>query len=225
MMKILRSSSEAEMVAEFLRQEYASRERYGATIDAVLADLGYPPELITATDLSDADQNRDRRRLLGRYRGYGERRNSYFTDFPDSGVTWQWVQLTRDEALTTRFVNYWAEIWECSHRPRDLASAIRRGNVPDWAIRDGAIDRLTSFAERLRDGLQVPPLLLVSADGGHTRVVMEGHARLTAYALAEDVVPETLEALLGTSPDIANWDEYSSGEEGMIPRTASRLNL
>jgi hypothetical protein len=54
----------------------------------------------------------------------------------------------------------------------------------------------------------VPPLILVSADDGATRVVLEGHTRLTAYALAPETLPDESEVLLGLSPEIASWDEY-----------------
>jgi hypothetical protein len=35
--------------------------------------------------------------------------------------------------------------------------------------------------------------------------VLEGHARLTAYALRPEALPAELEVLLGRSPGIAEW--------------------
>ena len=39
-------------------------------------------------------------------------------------------------------------------------------------------------------------------------VLLEGHARLTAYALAPEYVPAELPVLLGTSPGFLRWGCY-----------------
>lgn len=41
---------------------------------------------------------------------------------------------------------------------------------------------------------------------GGDLVVLEGHARLTAFMLARDHVPPELQVLVGSSPTIARWD-------------------
>ena len=69
-------------------------------------------------------------------------------------------------------------------------------------------DAFFALADKLRSGLAVPPVILVSADGGRTRVVLEGHTRITAYALAPEAIPDEVEVILGDSPEIARWDEY-----------------
>ena len=207
-MRELCPASEDEMIAEFLRQEFASYERYGAIIEPCLDRVGVSPEVITHPDLANQDQNRARRDVLGCYRGYGQPGPSFFTGFPTTGVRWSWVTLDPGEVVATRFIRYWAEIWGSSRCPRDLARRIRGGDVPDWAVAQGTVERIRDLAESIAIGQPLPPLILVSADDGETRVAMEGSTRLTAYALAEDALPAEITVLLGSSPGIAGWDEY-----------------
>lgn len=207
-MRLVRPGSEDEMVAEFLRQEFAAYERYGPDIDRCLARVGASPALVTHPDLTNDDDNRSRRQVLGLYRGYGEPGRSYLTDFPAGHVDWRWVSLPREELLSTLFTRYWAGIWESSRSPRDLATRIREGRVPGWVEGDGILPRLASLVESVEAGRLPPPLILVTADGGVTRVVMEGHTRLTAYALADRELPHETIVLMGRSPDISTWDEY-----------------
>jgi hypothetical protein len=209
-MRVLRQSHEAEMIAEFLQQEYASVDRYRALIEDALQAEGVGPALITEADISDDDENAFRRRLFGRYRGYGTGRPSYLTDFPDTGVQWQWVALSASELLDSRFIRYpfWSDLSQGTRSPRVAADRIVNDPTTMEHLEDGIRDRFLSLAQHIRDGQQMPPLILVSADEGATRVVLEGHTRLTAYALAADAIPDEVEALLGLSSDITNWDEY-----------------
>jgi hypothetical protein len=206
-MQHLRPSSEAEMIALFLQQEYASHARYGSRIEECLTAERAAPDLITAADLANAEGNETRRRIFARYRGYGTGTGitSYLTDFPSSGVSWNWVALTPDDLLDSTMIRYIAEK-ELAANTRSLREAAGRINRKELAS-EFAI-RVKELAARLRNGLQVPPAILVSADDGATRVILEGHTRLLAYALAPETIPSPIEVLLGTSPDIARWDEY-----------------
>ncbi len=198
------------MIAEFLRQEYASTERYSAHIQACLAAEGASSRIITEANLADATQNSLRRRVLGRYRGYDTGQPSFFTDFPGRGVDWQWVALTPDELLDSMYIRYefWSRLSDGTRSPRTAAARIRGNEAFGDGTAAGELDRFLALVDCLTQGLQLPPVILVSADGGATRVVLEGHSRLTAYAMVPDTIPSEIEALLGTSADIARWDEY-----------------
>ena len=41
-------------------------------------------------------------------------------------------------------------------------------------------------------------------------VVLEGHFRLTVYALAPESLPSEVTVLLETSPDIVQWVDYGT---------------
>jgi len=196
------------MIAEFLRQEHASRQRYGARIDASLREEGVDAAILTDPDLSDPAANAARRRVFARYRGYGTGEASYLTGFPDSGVTWACWAMRPDELLRARYIrySYWTALSGGTRSPRVAAERIRRG-VEVYGVSNTAFVEL---AERLREGLRVPQLILVTAmdDNPDALVVLEGHARITGFALAPEAIPDPVKVLVGSSPAIARWDEY-----------------
>lgn len=207
-MIVTRESSEAEMIAEFLRQEYASRERYGARIDACLREEGVDVTIIREPDLGDPVANVVRRRVFARYRGYGTGEASYLTGFPDSGVTWAWCRMSPEDLLRARYIrySYWTALSAGTRSPVEAARRIRVG-IKVHGVSNAAF---LALADRLREGLRVPPLILVTAmdDNADALVVLEGHARITAYALAPEAIPDPVEVRVGASPAIARWDEY-----------------
>ncbi len=205
-LQFLRPSCEVEMIAEFLRQEYAHLERYGARIDECLCEEGVSLYRITSPDVSNPVQSDEWRRVFARYRGYGTGNPSYLTDFPATGVAWNWISISPDELLNSQYIqyDYWTELSGGTRSPRVAAERILSGQSESQAD----ASTLVELAGKLRAGFQVPPLILVSADGGHTRVILEGHSRITAYALAPETIPTPMNVILGTSSEIARWDEY-----------------
>lgn len=205
-MIVTRASGEAEMIAEFLRQEYAARERYGARIDACLREEGVDAAIVTEPDVDDSDANAARRRVFARYRGYGTDEPSYLTGFPNRGVEWAWCRLTPDELLRARYIrySYWTALSAGTRSPVEAAHRIRAG-IEVYGVSNAAF---LTLADRLRAGMRVPPLILVTALDADALVVLEGHARITAWALAPETIPDPIEVLIGTSPAIARWDEY-----------------
>jgi hypothetical protein len=204
-MRWLRPSSESEMVARFLQQELAS-ERFGPTIVEHLKREGLPRQLITRPDLTDAKEQAQRRQLLRVYRGYGTEDGRYLSAFPTTGVRWDWVAVTPDELRHVRYIDwdYWLELSGGSRLPTDAAERLRVGVRPY----DLSTDRFLAMAARVAAGTLFPPLILVSAQEQGGLVVLEGHVRLTAYALALDALPPELEVLVGSSPEIARWPNY-----------------
>src|SRR5215471_7377026 len=194
-MRRVRSSSEAEMVALFLRTELpAARSR-----DALRAHLerdGLPERVITAPDLDDDAGNQARLRLLTQHRGYGTR-TELFDGFPDD-VRWQWMAITPAELAGVRFIDYdyWVELSGGTRLAVDAAPRIRVGVAPFGVPRDWAL----GMAREVAGGARFPPLILVTTGPGGDLVVLEGHARLTAYMLALDRLPPELEVLVGSSP-------------------------
>jgi len=57
-----------------------------------------------------------------------------------------------------------------------------------------------------RDAPDFSPLILV--DGPVGLVVLEGHARLRAYALEPTAIPVELDVLVGSSPTTSEWALY-----------------
>ena len=194
-------SSDDEMVATFLRGELSS-ERFGGDIRACLASCGQSERLLTCPNLSDAEANAARRRVLAATRGYGEDRE-LFIDFP-AQVTWIRAVLCADEIARVRYMDYsyWYEISGGSRLPTDAAARIQAG-IRAWDVPNG---RFTEAARALAGGEQFPPLILVG-ENQLELVCLEGHLRLTAYALAG--FPVDVECLVGTAPTMERWTQLT----------------
>ena len=203
-MRVLAASTEDEMIALFLRAELDS-ERFGAELARLLTDDGRDPAVVAVPDLQDPVVNAYRRQLLGQFRGYG-RNERLFEGFPDD-VRWQRVALTRDEVFEVKYIDYsyWNELSGGSRLARDAAPFIRAGGLIFGTMDTSGFEHI---AEALCAGAVFPPLIVVRTNDTAPLVVLEGHVRLTVYALAPERVPTELEVLLGISPGFVHWGCY-----------------
>jgi len=199
-MRRLRASSEAEMIAVFLRTELPAA-RFRETLTALLADAGVPERIVTEPNLDDDTENEVRWQLLTAHRGYGTA-TGLFNGFPRE-VAWAWMGITPAELATVRYIDYdyWVELSGGSRLAVDAAPRIRAGVAPfgvrsDWAL---------GMAQALADGAGFPPLILVTSAPAGELVVLEGHARLTAFMLRPDALPAELEVLVGSSLAMTGW--------------------
>ena len=196
-MQVLGMSSEDEMVACFLSGELSSR-RFGQELRSRLAAAGQAEQLLTHPDLSEAGANFARRALLAATRGYGENRD-LFENFPTQ-VAWTRALLSADEAAGVRYLDYsyWVELSGGSRRPADAAIRIRAG----LRAFDVANEPFVEAADALIRGERFPPLILVG-ESQDNLVCLEGHLRLTAYALIG--FPSDVECLIGTASAMGRW--------------------
>jgi hypothetical protein len=148
-MRRLRSSSEAEMVALFLRTELASA-RWHDDLRALLARAGLPDRVVTAPDLGDDAENQARLRLLTEYRGYGTR-TEIFGDFPDD-ARWQWMAITPAELARVRYIDYdyWIELSGGTRLAVDAAARIRAGVTPFGVPNEGVLGMAQALAAGAR---------------------------------------------------------------------------
>lgn len=213
-MQIIGEASEPEMIAHFLQTEIRS-PRYADKLLHLLARDGVSRTIVDHPNIANDTENAYRFQLLTNFRGYGHRQDT-FQNFPHH-VQWQRAVLSPDELLQVKYTNwdYWLELSGGSRRPTDAATAIRAGRT----IYDVANDGFLAMAEALRQGARFPDLILVWAGEGTHLVVLEGHARLTAYALAPDSIPLQVPVILGTSPDMpgllltssaGSWQKHNS---------------
>src|SRR6266446_1632279 len=170
-MQLLRPSSEAEMVALFLRTELPAA-RWQDDFKALLERAGLPERVLTNPDLGDDAENQARLWLLTRHRGYGTR-IELFDGFPYD-VRWQWMTITPVELARVRFIDYdyWVELSGGTRLATDAAPRIRAGVAPfgvpcDWAV---------GMAQAVADGARFPPLILVTTGPGGDLAVLEVNA-------------------------------------------------
>jgi hypothetical protein len=189
--RLLHPITEDEMIATFLRAELQS-ERFGERLGGVLARDGI--EFDTADDAY-------RRRLLDEHRAY-ERREGLFLGFPRE-VDWFRAALTRDEVLDILFIDWswWLELSGGTRRPREAARRIRTGELTGMTA-DVTADEHEPYLASASE------LIAATTPSYERLVLVEGHVRLTAYALFPDRVPEELEIILGVSEEIPNWCQF-----------------
>ena len=201
-MRTIRTASEPEVIAAFVRAELDS-PRYGLRIRGLLRDAGLDESLLLAADLDDAEENAARAGILERYRGW-LRREGLFNGFPED-VTWSLVGLRPDEVLSILYIDWdwWLDISGGTRRPVDAAARIRAGEVPGVNAEEDE-----KIAARLRSDDPPPELIVVSKPDFRRLVVVEGHVRLTAYALSPEYLPDELAVYLGTSVDMGRWVQF-----------------
>jgi hypothetical protein len=196
-MRILRPATEEEVVAAFLRAELDSG-RYGEVVRKLLEQDGVDADVLARPDLTDPAANRYRSGLLDEYRGF-EQRIGLFGGFPER-VDWHRAALTPDEVLEILYIDWdwWLEISDGTRRPRDAADRIRRGEVPGSTVDE----------HRMLFDAPQPELIVVTTPDRGKLVVLEGHYRLTAYAMFPERLPDELELYLGEAEDMAAWSEF-----------------
>ena len=196
--RVIQESSEDEMVAVFLRGELLS-SRFGETVRNALKVAGAEEDIVLKADLGNERENLVRREVLDIARGFG-RWEWLFGGFPDD-VHWERVALAPPEVLAIEYISfdYWVELSGGSRKPTDAARRIRNGVTVFGVPNDGYL----AAADALADSM--PPTLIVAGGIGSRLVLLEGHVRLTAFALRPERLPSELEVLLGLSPRIGEW--------------------
>ncbi|MDE6710048.1 MAG: hypothetical protein K2J76_06130 [Oscillospiraceae bacterium] len=200
-MNILRTSSEDEMISEFLKAEYHS-ERFSEQIKEVMEKLSLDESIILSADLNSADENTARKKLLGEFRGYGEGKE-LFENFPTKFTEWSLCSFSRPDLEKIRYIDYsyWNELSAGTHKPLAAAETIRNG----IKIYDLSNDGFLRTAEYIKNGGNFPKLFFITSDY-ESFVIVEGHLRMTAYAL----VPEcfnNVEVIVGKcgSEELDMW--------------------
>jgi hypothetical protein len=197
-MRLLEPATEDEVISTFLRAEIDS-DRYGEKLRRLLARDRREPSVLRQPDLADDRENRYRRQLLDQHRAY-ERREEMFGGFPRQ-IEWLRAALEVEEVLDILYINWdwWLKLSGGSRSPRDAARRIRQGLCPGVKVAEHE-----SVARALRAGM-TPELIAVTTPARAPLVLVEGHVRLTAYALFPECLPPTTEILLGISEKMTRW--------------------
>ncbi|QHW34019.1 hypothetical protein GZH47_26650 [Paenibacillus rhizovicinus] len=200
-MKIGNQVQEDEVIAEFLFAECDS-QRYKAGILHALGD--HDITLLHKPNLNDQAENRKRRNLLGQTRGFG-RNTDLFENFP-AEVKWYKAVFEKQDLDEVMYIDYsyWNELSGGTRLPLAAAENIMNGMEVFGVSNQGFID--INFAHK--NGKIFPRLILVSMNENSRVVVLEGHARLTAYYLDREYIPDELEVIIGFSEEFSGWGLY-----------------
>lgn len=199
-MNYLRDSSEDEMISEFLRAEYLS-ERFSEQIKTEMSKLLIDERMVLSADIESAKENARRKKLLSEFRGYGLNQDM-FERFPMI-TTWSLCSFTRDDLEQIRYIDYsyWNELSDGTHLPIVAAETIRKGVSIYGQDNDGFL----RAAEYIRSGGTFPRMFFLTSDF-EKFVIVEGHLRMTAYALAPEYFDQ-IEVIVGkcNSDELSNW--------------------
>lgn len=171
----VRDSSEDEMILCFLKSELDSK-RFGAKLTAAAEKLGTDLKIVHEGDIFSEEENSARKKLLGEFRGYPDR--EIFGEYPQN-ADWKYVQFSGEDLDNIYYVDYcyWNELSKGTSRPASAAETVRAGieiyDQPNKNFLDGA-----AFLETGK----FPPIIL-TADGSGKYTILEGHCRMTSYAL------------------------------------------
>ena len=206
-MRVIRPSSEAEMVALFL----ARRARIGP-LRAHVSRSGSRRAAPARAGSRGRESERGSTRSCSRSSEASSPARGSSTGSRTT-LRWDWASLTPDEVLAVHYIeyDYWIQLSGGSRQPLDAADRLRAGITVFRVPNDGFFE-LAGVLGTAR----LPQLILVGSDEGRL-VVLEGHARLTAYALRPEALPPQLEVLLGRSPGSPRGPAGESTEQ---PRTA-----
>lgn len=202
-MKIIEEVSEDVMISEFLRAEINS-SRFGRRITENLKVDGKNRKIVTKPNLNDNLENKYRRKLLDKVRGFA-RRTRIFQNFPRK-MKWFRALISKKELTEIKYINYsyWNELTDGTRLPKNASVNVKKKRQAYGVGNQIYFD----IVSELEKGKTFPLMILVAKNKKSRIVVLEGHARLTSYFLAPKYIPKELEVIIGFSNNMSNWDLY-----------------
>lgn len=199
-MKILRQSSEDEMISEYLKAEYSSN-RFSEDIQEAMQKLSISENIVQSPDLQNISENMQRRELLGAFRGYGLNQ-SMFERFPNVS-DWFLCSFSKEDLDKIRYIDYsyWNELSGGTQLPIDAVMTINKGVLIYGQSNEGFINA----ASYIRNGGVFNKMFFLTADF-EKYVIVEGHQRMTAYAIEPDHF-NNIEVIVGKCDgnELKNW--------------------
>lgn len=202
-MKIVRKVSEDEMISVFLQAEYNSK-RFKKNIKKLLKEKWLSSKIISKPNLNSPQENSCRNAILTDYRGWGTR-TELFNNFPNK-IKWFLVSLAKEELLKVKYIDY--DYWNKLSDSTRLATVAAKNIKANKVIFDVSNENFVKASEALAKGKEFPMMILVTKDKESDLVVLEGHLRLTAFALDQSNIPGEIAVILGISKEITKWGLY-----------------
>jgi hypothetical protein len=150
--------------------------------------------VITDPDITDMNENELRAQVLGAYRGYQHDREMF--DGVPSDLAWYEAEITRQEIGSLRYVDYsyWNDLTDNTHLVKDGVKNIQKGKI----VFDVPNDRFWAVTELiLRGEYDFEPIILWGQSRDSPLEILEGHLRATAFGLAGDKAPASINVLVG----------------------------
>jgi hypothetical protein len=165
----LRPVTEAEVIAEFLRNEFYEAEYH--------RDRNRFEKMVLHPNLDDDEENTYRRALLFRRRGH------MWRELPSDTEWWQVELEPEDAELIHVFPRaHWRKISDGSFCISDVVKRIRERGHLDGGNR--VISKIQQMRYRMQSNMEpTTTVLLIGVDAHHTMTIFEGNHRLSAAML------------------------------------------
>jgi hypothetical protein len=195
-MKRLRRVTEAEVIAEFLKNEFYQEEFH--------QDREQFEHLVLDAEISDEEGNALRRALLFRRRGH------MWRELPADTQWWE-VKIEPQDLERVRVFPraQWRRVANGSfllnHIVKQIKSKPFRGKTRDF------ISKVQALSYHLRTHQDESAVLLIGIDDDHPVTILEGNHRLTAALLASpDVLQSRFRMYCGFSPSMSKSCWYQT---------------
>jgi hypothetical protein len=194
-MRKLRRITEAEVIAEFLKNEFYQEEFH--------RDRGNFEQLVLEANVTNETENALRRALLFRRRGH------MWRELPADTQWWEVEIELSDLNLVRVFPRaQWRRVADGSFLLRDIVERIRTvrfsGRTRDF------ISKVQALSYRIRAEKDTSSVMLIGIDEKCPFTILEGNHRLTAALLAgQSILEHRFRVLCGLSPNMAQscWYE------------------
>jgi len=185
-MRKFRRVTEAEVVAEFLRNEFYQEEFH--------RDRQHFEALVLEADVTNEMENTIRRALLFRRRGH------MWRELPADTQWWEVLLELEDLPRIRVFPRaQWRRVSNGSFLLSDIVHRIR-GEQFNGKVRD-FISKIHSLSYQLRSARERSSVILIGVDDVRPMTILEGNHRLTAACLAApELLGNRFRVLVGLSP-------------------------
>ena len=195
-MKRVRKAGEAEVVAEFLRNEFYQEDFH--------YDREKYEKIVLEPNLEDQLENAVRRALLFRRRGH------MWRELPPD-TEWWVVKLEAEDVARVRVFPraQWRKIAAGSYQLADMVERIRSNHFSNGVRR--FVSKIQSLSYRLRRESDDSSVLLIGINERQPLTILEGNHRVVAALLASsDVLLSQFRVLCGFSPRMSESCWYDT---------------
>lgn len=179
-MKIIRKSSEDEMLLEFLKSEINSK-RFSERLEKTLTEINTSKDIIINASLENEHENSQRKLIMKKFRGYPT--EDIFERFPKE-LKWFYVEFEEGDIDKVFYLNweYWNEISNFTSKPTEAAKNIYNG----VEIYDVSNEPYFKGLEYLESNNKFNPIIALTCNG-EKFILIEGHSRMTVYGMKPEL--------------------------------------
>jgi O-antigen/teichoic acid export membrane protein len=201
-LRLVRTLTEEEVMAEFLRSEFHHSEfdDYRDEFD----------QIVRFPDLSNSRENSVRQALLFLRRG------AMWRELP-LDTNWFEVELTREDLNRVRFFPRanWRRVANGSFYVKNVIKRVSQRM--EESSQDEFLEKLRVLSESVQENLVNPTILLIGVDDTSPLTILDGNHRMAAAMLAPSIpVTERLRFICGLSPEMTGCCWYSTNVNTLL---------